>query len=133
MEGTLREAREELAETKKKADKELGAAMKEAGQAKLDLKAAQRELEELRERLKMAEEEVREAVAAPAPAPTEGVSGDKELALFDVLFTQVQSEINQLHGLLLKVRQRDGGKELSDKLVQALLALAEAVKGVASA
>ena len=71
----------------------------------------------------------KELEAASAAAGPSRTGGDQDLAMFHVVFNQVQSQINQLNGLLLKVRGRD--VELAEKLRQALCALADAVKGVA--
>ena len=55
------------------------------------------------------------------------ISGDKDLALFELLFSQGNEAVNKLHGLLLKVRGR-GDIELAGKLQKALLALADVTR-----
>lgn len=52
------------------------------------------------------------------------IAGDKDLATFEVLFSQAQEQINKLHGMLLKVRGR-GDTDLCGKLQKALLALSD--------
>ena len=52
------------------------------------------------------------------------IAGDKDLATFELLFSQAQEQINKLHGMLLKVRGR-GDTDLSGKLQKALLALSD--------
>lgn len=57
---------------------------------------------------------------------TSALNSDPELARFQVLFEQVQVQVNQLHGLLLKIRGRD--EIAAGKLKNALLALSDAVR-----
>lgn len=52
------------------------------------------------------------------------IAGDKDLATFELLFSQAQEQINKLHGMLLKVKGR-GDTDLSGKLQKALLALSD--------
>lgn len=54
------------------------------------------------------------------------LNSDPELARFQVLFEQTQGQVNQLHGLLMKVRGRD--EIAAGKLKNALLALSDAVR-----
>lgn len=56
----------------------------------------------------------------------EALNSDPELARFQVLFEQTQGQVNQLRGLLLKIRGRD--EIAAGKLKNALLALADAVR-----
>ena len=98
-------------------------------QAKVDKAAeAQKRAEEQR---KKAEEElaaVRQQLEAARQAERQAViSGDKDLALFELLFSQGNEAVNKLHGLLLKVRGR-GDIELAGKLQKALLALADVTR-----
>ena len=95
-------------------------------QAKVDKAAeAQKKAEEQR---KKAEEElaaVRQQLEAARQTERQAaISGDKDLALFELLFSQGNEAVNKLHGLLLKVRGR-GDIELAGKLQKALLALAD--------
>ena len=98
-------------------------------QAKVDKAAeAQKKAEEQR---KKAEEElaaVRQQLEATRQTERQAViSGDKDLALFELPFSQGNEAVNKLHGLLLKVRGR-GDTELAGKLQKALLALADVTR-----
>ena len=98
-------------------------------QAKVDKAAeAQKKAEEQR---KKAEEElaaVRQQLEASRQTERQAaISGDKDLALFELLFSQGNEAVNKLHGLLLKVRGR-GDIELAGKLQKALLALADVTR-----
>lgn len=98
-------------------------------QAKVDKAAeAQKKAEEQR---KKAEEElaaVRQQLGAAQQTERQAaISGDKDLALFELLFSQGNEAVNKLHGLLLKVRGR-GDIELAGKLQKALLALADVTR-----
>ena len=98
-------------------------------QAKVDKAAeAQKKAEEQR---KKAEEElaaVRQQLEASRQTERQAaISGDKDLALFELLFSQGNEAVNKLLGLLLKVRGR-GDIELAGKLQKALLALADVTR-----
>lgn len=98
-------------------------------QAKVDKAAeAQKKAEEQR---KKAEEDlaaVRQQLEAARQTERQAaISGDKDLALFELLFSQGNEAVNKLHGLLLKVRGR-GDIELAGKLQKALLALADVTR-----
>ncbi len=98
-------------------------------QAKVDKAAeAQKKAEEQR---KKAEEElaaVRQQLEASRQTERQAaISDDKDLALFELLFSQGNEAVNKLHGLLLKVRGR-GDIELAGKLQKALLALADVTR-----
>ena len=98
-------------------------------QAKVDKAAeAQKKAEEQR---KKAEEElaaVRQQLEASRQTERQAaISGDQDLALFALLFSQGNEAVNKLHGLLLKVRGR-GDIELAGKLQKALLALADVTR-----
>ena len=84
------------------------------------LKAAEEALTQANAKLEQVQSEERQAV----------ISGDKDLATFELLFSQSQEQINKLHGLLLKVRGR-GDIELAGKLEKALIALSEMTRGYA--
>ena len=88
---------------------ELEAAKKAEAEAKA-------EAERLRAELEAAKREQAKAT----------VSGDADLAAFQLLFESAQGEINKMRGILLKVRGRD--EALAGKLTAALAALAEKVK-----
>ena len=81
------------------------------------LKKAEEELAAVRQQLEATRQTERQAV----------ISGDKDLALFELLFSQGNEAVNKLHGLLLKVRGR-GDTELAGKLQKALLALADVTR-----
>lgn len=72
------------------------------------LAAAREQLERLRKEDKRAE-----------------LSSDKDLAQFELLFSQAQETVNKMHGILMKVRSRD--EDAAGRLGKALKALAEAV------
>ena len=81
-------------------------------------KKLENELAELRTKLEDAEKNEKRAQ----------MSKDKDLVVFDVAFGQAQEDINKLHGLYIRIRNR-GDDELAGKLKKALLALAESVRG----
>lgn len=89
-----------------KAAKEKAEEKRKAAEAALT--AAQEQLERLRREDKRAE-----------------LSADKDLAQFELLFGQAQEMVNRMHGILLKVKSRDG--DAAGRLGKALKALAEAV------
>lgn len=71
----------------------------------------------------------KEQLSAPAqPAALTPLDTDADLAQFKLLFDQAQTIINQLHGLLLKVRKRND-EENAGKLEAALTALSDKVRG----
>ena len=98
-------------------------------QAELDkAKEAQKNAEEkqkaVEENLAAVQQQLNEAQQAERRAV---ISGDKDLAMFELLFSQGNEAVNKLHGLLLKVRSR-GDTELAEKLQKALLALADVTR-----
>ena len=110
----LEEARREaVAQMQAKVDKAAEARKK----AEEQRKKAEEELAVARQQLEAARQTERQAV----------ISGDKDLALFELLFSQGNEAVNKLHGLLLKVRGR-GDIELAGKLQKALLALADVTR-----
>lgn len=110
----LEEARRE-AETRMQAKVDKAAeAQKKAEEQR---KKAEEELAAVRQQLEAAQQTERQAA----------ISGDKDLALFELLFSQGNEAVNKLHGLLLKVRGR-GDIELAGKLQKALLALADVTR-----
>lgn len=115
-EAAIQQARAEaVAEMQVKVDKALEA--KKAAEAKR--KNAEEALEQVRLQLEaQAKAEKRETLSA-----------DKDLALFDVLFAQVQDQINRMQGVLLKVKGKDAQRAAG--LSRALLALAEKIREVA--
>ncbi len=110
----LQEARRE-AETRMQAKVDKAAeAQKKAEEQR---KKAEEELAAVRQQLEAAQQTERQAA----------ISGDKDLVLFELLFSQGNEAVNKLHGLLLKVRGR-GDIELAGKLQKALLALADVTR-----
>ena len=110
----LEEARRE-AETRMQAKVDKAAeAQKKAEEQR---KKAEEELAAVRQQLEAAQQTERQAA----------ISGDKDLALFELLFSQGNEAVNKLHGLLLKVRGR-GDIELAGKLQKALMALADVTR-----
>lgn len=98
-------------------------------QAKLDkAKEAQKKAEEkqkaVEENLTAVQRQLSEAQQAERRAV---IAGDRDLAMFELLFSQGNEAVNKLHGLLLKVRGR-GDTELAEKLQKALLALADVTR-----
>ena len=121
----VREVEEKLAKAEEKA-KRAAAKAKSAGepaekQTAAELAEARRESERLRAELEAAKKE--QARTA--------LEGDADLAAFKIIFDQAQADVNKLRGLLLKVRSRED-QELAGKLANALLALADAVRGCAA-
>ncbi len=108
--------REAVADMQAKVDKATEAQKK----AEEKRKKAEEDLEALRRQLEESQQAERRAV----------ISGDKDLATFELLFSQGNETVNKLHGLLLKVRGR-GDQELAEKLRKALLALADLTRGCA--
>lgn len=102
--------REAVAEMQARVDKATEARKK----AEEKRKKAEEDLEALRQQLEASQQAERRAV----------IAGDKDLATFELLFSQGNETVNKLHGLLLKVRGR-GDQGLAEKLQKALLALAD--------
>lgn len=100
-------------------------------QAKVDkAQEARKAAEAKRKNAEEALEQVRIQLEAQAKAEKrEALGADKDLALFDVLFAQVQDQINRMQGVLLKVKAKDAQR--ADGLHRALLALADKVREVA--
>lgn len=101
-------------------------------QEKLDkAKAAKAKAEEKRKEAEEALASVSAALEnAKAQERASVIAGDKDLAAFELLFSQAQEQTNRLHGLLLKVRGR-GDSDLAGKLQKALLALSDMMRGCA--
>ncbi len=92
---------------------------------------------ELKEKLKIARSQRREAEDALAAVQAQldrlqkeerraALSADKDLAMFEVLFTQGQELANKLHGLLIKARGRED-QTAAQGMEKALRSLAEAI------
>ena len=111
--------RKEAEQKRKEAEKALSDAKKEAGANAAILSRAKRaetELAEARRQL--------DAAARAEKASVVNQNGD--LAMFNVLFSQTQEQVNKMHGLRLKIGKDDG--ELDGKLKAAINALADAVR-----
>lgn len=127
---------EAIAEMRAKVD----AAEKARKEAEKKLKAAEGSLKDARKQAGanaeiLSRAEKAEAALAEARRQLESAAqaeksapfrSDGDLASFKLLFDQTQNQVNQLHGLLLKIQGRDG--ESAGKLRKALLALAENVR-----
>lgn len=107
-------ARKEAEKKRKEAETALSEAKKQAGANAVILSRA--ELAEARRQL--------DAVAKAESASLVNQNGD--LAMFNVLFSQTQEQVNKMHGLRLKLGKDDG--ELDGKLKAAISALADAVR-----
>ena len=92
---------------------------------------------EMKEKLKIARSQRREAEDALADVQAQldrlqkeekraALSADKDLAMFEVLFTQGQELANKLHGILIKARGRED-QTAAQGMEKALRALAEAI------
>ena len=100
-------------------------------QAKLrEAKDARKQAEEREREAQAALEEANRRLAEQAKAQhVADLTADKDVAQFELLYTQAQEQASKLRGLLLQVRGRD--QETGDKLAKAILALAEAIRGCA--
>jgi len=116
----VKAAEEKLAVAEEKAKKAEKANEKVVDGLENDAAEAKREADRLREELATLRQEQKKAA----------ISGDAELAAFQLLFESAQGDVNKMHGILLKVRGRD--EELAEKLTAALLALADKVKECAA-
>lgn len=94
-----------------------------AAKAKADerCKAAESALAEVNARLE--QKEKAEKAAA--------ISADSDLAVFRAVFEQTQDQVNRLHGMLVKIRNRD--EEAAGRLRRALEALADSIRKAAEA
>lgn len=110
-------AEAEFKTSRKAAQEQVMKANAEAAQTKTELDQARREIEDLKFELSRAEK----------PSP---LTADTELAQFKLLFDQAQGIVNQMLGLLLKVRAREDGST-AENLEKALRALGEKIGGAA--
>ena len=104
----------------KRAGKELETARKQAAahaEAVARAEKAEAELEEVRRQMTSVIEAQKQAKVP---------MGDEDVAMFKVLFDQVQQEVNKMHGLLMKVHGRDQAS--GEKLKKAVLALSDMVR-----
>ena len=112
-------ARREAEKSLKAAEKALSDAKKEAGANAAILSRAEKaeaELAEARRQLEASAKAERSSV----------VNQNGDLAMFNVLFSQTQEQVNKMHGLRLKLGKADG--KLNEKLKTAINALADAVR-----
>lgn len=112
-------ARKEAEDRRKDAEKALAKAKKEAGANAAILSRAEKaeaELAEARRQLDAAEKAESASI----------VNQNGDLAMFNVLFSQTQEQVNKMHGLRLKLGKDDG--DLDTKLKTAINALADAVR-----
>ena len=103
----------------KAAEKALSDAKKEAGANAAILSRAEKaeaELAEARRQLEASAKAERSSV----------VNQNGDLAMFNVLFSQTQEQVNKMHGLRLKLWKANG--KLNEKLKTAINALADAVR-----
>lgn len=118
------QAKKELKTAEKAAGEQVSKANADAASIKTELQKKQKEVEDLQFELERAREKLE---AKPEPAVPSPLSTDAELAQFKLLFDQAQTIVNQMHGLLMKVRGRQDGETAAGKLVAALKALSESV------
>lgn len=119
------QAKKELKTAEKSAGEQVSKANADAASIKTELQKKQKEVEDLQFELERAREKLE---LKPEPAVSSPLSTDAELAQFKLLFDQAQTIVNQMHGLLLKVRSREDGSVV-EKLEAALTALSDKVRG----
>lgn len=117
-EAGYQQAKKEMKMAEKAAGEQVSKANETAAQVKTELDQARREISDLKFEL----------TRAGNPSP---VSTDVDLAQFKLLFDQAQTIVNQMSGLLLKVRKRND-EENAGKLEAALTALSEKVRQAAA-
>lgn len=131
------QAKVDAAEQRRKdAEKALAEAKKQAGANAAILSRAEKaeaEKKPLEDALKKAEADLAETRRQLEEAGKAGDAGDAalvnanpDLAMFNVLFSQTQAQVNQMHGLRLKLGKDDG--ELDGQLKAAISALADMVR-----
>lgn len=149
----LKERIKELESAPKELYKDEDAIKKAADEARAAAEAEmQKKVDALKSKLKKAEEKAElagaesnaeatkakaeadrlraELEAAKRESAKASISGDADLAAFQLLFEAAQEHVNKMRGILLKVRGRD--EALAGKLTAALTALADAVKRCAA-
>lgn len=96
-------------------------------QAKVDkAREARDRAEAKRKNAEQALEQIRLQLEEQAKAEKKAALGsDKDLAAFEVFFTQAQEIVDKMHGILLKVRGRD--QDAASRLEKAIRALSEAM------
>ncbi len=113
IDAAVKKAKDEAEEKRKSLEEKLD-------KARAAQTAAEAERDALRAQLDAAREQAKKAAGSAA------LSADAELAQFKLLFESIQTDINKLTGLLMKVRLRDA--EAAGKLTAALNALADKIK-----
>ncbi len=102
--------------------------------AKAAEKKAREDLMELNSALQRAKMEREDALqrldAMQRAEKRAAMASNEDLVLFRELFERVQEQVNRIHGLLLKARDKDADR--AEKMSKALLALAEKVREVAA-
>lgn len=121
-------ARKEAERKRKEAEQALSEAKKQALEEAR--KKAEAEKQPLEDALKKTEADLAEARRQLEEAGKAGdaalVNANPDLAMFNVLFSQTQAQVNQMHGLRLKLGKDDG--ELDGQLKAAISALADMVR-----
>lgn len=117
------------------ARREAEAAMRDKlDRAKAAEKKAREDLMELNSALQRARMEREDALqrldAMQRAEKRAAMASNEDLVLFRELFERVQEQVNRIHGLLLKARDKDADR--AEKMSKALLALAEKVREVAA-
>ena len=117
------------------ARREAEAAMRDKlDRAKAAEKKAREDLMELNSALQRAKVEREDALqrldAMQRAEKRAAMASNEDLVLFRELFERVQEQVNRIHGLLLKARDKDADR--AEKMSKALLALAEKVREVAA-
>ena len=108
---------------RKEAVAEMQAKLDKAREAKDKAEARRKNAEESLEQVRRQLEEQAQAQARAEKKATLGA--DKDLAQFELLFSQAQETVNRMQGILIKVQARD--TEAAGRLQKAIRALAEAV------
>lgn len=117
------QAEKQFKKARAEAQRQVSEANAAAAAVKTELMAKQKEAANLQFELDRARKQLEAKSEAATPSP---LSTDADLAQFKLLFDQAQGIVNQLHGLLLRVRNRED-KEQAGKLSAALKALSESV------
>ena len=98
----------ELAVAREKAKKDLESEKEKSG---AELNAVKKELEK-----------------AQAALKESSINSDRDVAEFGILFNQAQETANKMHSILLRVRGKEGAQEQTEKLKNAMTALADAIR-----
>lgn len=115
---------EAIAKARAEAIAEMQAKLDKAKEAK---KKAEEKAKEVQEALAQAQRKLEEQVLAEKKT---ALGADKDIAQFEVFFSQVQETANKMRGLLLKARGRED-QTAAQGMERALRALAKAIGGCA--